>query len=424
MSLILYSCERFLDIVPTGRVIPQNKEDFRAMLTRAYSIYPQHKALANLKSDEVQAGGQAEYLKAIFTWGEDVATAGSTEMPYESFYQVIFYSNYIIDNISKYTNSDQEVEQILGEAYALRAYTYFELLNLYAPVYSGQNGAVKSVPLITEVDLERTFPKATLNEVYDQIFKDISFAKRLINVNKFKEGYNYRFSKIALYAFEARMYQYRKEWDKALEAAENVLKNQSDLEDFSQFSVLPSSYKSKESIMNLDLPVNPSTNSFSRVSESHIKLFDQDQDLRFKYYFKRNGTFWQTTKYSSSDPFKCTFRVGEILLIKAEAQQRLGRENNSKKTLLSLAKKRYTSTGYNNFEAKIQGLSNTSYLAELLKERERETSFEGMRWFDLRRTTQPEMIHNFGGTDYKLKENDKRYTIPFPKSVKLKNPLL
>lgn len=41
----------------------------------------------------------------------------------------------------KYNASTSEINQILGEAYALRAYTYFELINLYAPAYKGTNGS-------------------------------------------------------------------------------------------------------------------------------------------------------------------------------------------------------------------------------------------------------------------------------------------
>lgn len=111
-------------------------------------------------------------------------------------------------------------------------------------------------------------------------------------------------------------------------------------------------------------------------------------------------------------------------MIKAEAQAKLGDEAASKATLLDLAAKRYNSTGLSNFTARINALSGANYYTELLNERARETSFEGLRWFDLRRTTQPEIIHTFDGKEYKLNSKDPRYTLPFPQDARLKNPAL
>lgn len=417
------SCNRYLDITPTGKVIPQTKEDFRAMLTRAYGLYPKHKAYANLKSDEVKTNSSAEKFKAIFTWEEASLPEGEITMPYESFYEGIFFTNYIINNAAKTVPSSIELNQIVGEAYALRAYFYFELTNLYAPHYNGSNGAEKAIPLTIEEDIERDFPKASLNEIYSQIFKDIDNAEKLLNQPKFDVGYNYRFTSTALHAFKARVHQYRGEWSEALNEADKVLSYHSDLEDLNTSDVLPSNFTSKESIMNLDLAFDYDSHDFSLASDSHIKLFDQSNDLRFAKYFRKEGSDYKSVKYSSND-FKVTFRVGEILLIKAEAQAKLNQEQASKETLLKLAEKRYNPTGLEIFKNKISSLNGEAYYAELLNERARETSFEGLRWFDLRRTSQPQIIHQFDGKEYTLKAKDPRYTIPFPKSVKLKNPQL
>lgn len=424
LSLGLVSCDRYLDITPTGKVIPQTTEDFRAMLTRAYHLYPQHLALTNLKTDEVKAANASETLKAIFTWGEASATTGSTEMPYGQMYQTIFYANYIIQNAEKYATAGVELNQIIGEAYALRAYTYFQLANLYAPAYNGSNGNEKAVPIITKVQLEGDFPRATIDQVYALIQSDITMAEGLLSQSSFEEGYNYRFTTTALGAFKARVFQYRLDWENALKEANKVLATQLDLEDFTQFTILPSSYKSKESIMNLDFAVNANTDRFSRVSNEHLALYDRVNDLRFEKYFRQDGANYRTRKYSASNEYKTSFRVAEIYLIKAEVQARLSNFSESKNTLLELAKKRYNTTGYTNFEAKINGLSGNAYISELLNERARELSFEGLRWFDLRRTTQPEIIHIFDGDTYTLSAGDARYTLPFPKDARLKNPAL
>ena len=176
--------------------------------------------------------------------------------------------------------------------------------------------------------------------------------------------------------------------------------------------------------MNLDAGVTSETSRFAMVSNEHLALFDQTNDLRFAKYFDADVTNYRTKKFSSSNEFKVSFRVGEIILIKAEALAKLGRETDSKNALLALAAKRYNSTGLANFTTTINGLSGDAYYTELLNERARETSFEGLRWFDLRRTTQPSIIHIYNGTTYTLSAGDARYTLPFPREARLKNPNL
>lgn len=424
LSAINLSCERYLDITPMDKVIPQSVEDFRAMLTRAYQLYPEHKPYINLKSDEVQAKSATEYLKAIFTWDETNASSGSTEIPYATFYQTIFHANYILQNAPKYAPAGAEINQVLGEARALRAYAYFELINIYAPAYNGNNGNATAVPIVSEITLEGDFPKATLNEVYSLILSDINEAGKLINQSSFPVGYNYRFTTTALQAFKARVHQSRGEWTAALEAANLALQGNSKLEDFNNFSILPNHFKSVESIMNLDRTMNSSSYGFARASEEHINLYDQANDLRFAQYFQADGNLWRSKKYSTNNDLKTSFRVAELLLTKAEAEYKSNQEANSKTTLLTLAKTRYNAQGYSDFEAKINGLSGENYYQELLNERARELSFEGLRWYDLRRTTQPKIIHKFDGRDYTLEQGDARYTVPFPRDARLKNPQL
>ena len=56
------------------------------------------------------------------------------------------------------------------------------------------------------------------------------------------------------------------------------------------------------------------------------------------------------------------------------------------------------------------------------QERQREFTVEGHRWFDLRRTSQKQIVHMLDGTSYTLTQNDPRYTLPFPANVRLNNP--
>lgn len=64
--------------------------------------------------------------------------------------------------------------------------------------------------------------------------------------------------------------------------------------------------------------------------------------------------------------------------------------------------------------------------ADLLKaiysERTCELAFEGHRWFDLRRTTRPQLTKTYGENSYVLEANDSRYTLRFPIEAVEANP--
>ena len=71
----LYSCDKYLDIQPVGKVIPRTAAEFRALLTQAYSYVPSDRGLATFRSDEMIMDGTlaAEDLnsyKDIWIWND------------------------------------------------------------------------------------------------------------------------------------------------------------------------------------------------------------------------------------------------------------------------------------------------------------------------------------------------------------------
>ena len=53
LVLALFSSCNYLDVTPTGKVIPETVTDFRAMMTSAYSKVPSYKRMLTVRSDEV-----------------------------------------------------------------------------------------------------------------------------------------------------------------------------------------------------------------------------------------------------------------------------------------------------------------------------------------------------------------------------------
>lgn len=428
LSLSFSSCKKYLDITPVGKVIPTTASDFRALLTSGYSVFPRHKAILALRTDEFRLDEDSQdfpTLKDIYSWNDANPDGLTAPLPYMDFYKSIFYANEVILDVEAKAGISAETAQLKGEAYLMRAYANFELLNMYAKVYNKTTAASdKGVPIATTIDLEQKFPQASVEEVYTQIFADLAAGQQLLNVERWEAGKNYRFSKRAAQALAARIYEFRGEWDKALAAAQNVLQANNALEDLNLAgSLLPNQYQSKENILSLEDVMDARTSNIGRISPHLLGIYDQANDLRFAAYFGKSGGNYVSQK-GNSNAFKITFRNGEIYLIVAEAALQTGNKDLALQHLLALKAKRLKPAYFETEKTRISALAAADLLKEVYAERERELALEGHRWYDLRRYGQPEIKHTVSGQTYTLQKNDPRYTLRFPKSALENNPNL
>lgn len=427
ISFINIGCDRFLDIQPEGKIIPVTTEDYRKVLTSAYSKYPVHKSLVALRTDETNLddnGVDFISYREIAMWKDSNYDATSAELPWLSFYSVNFYLNQIINEGSKTMKDSPEKNQILAEAYALRAYLYFDMVNLYGKPYNSATASTdRGVPINLEIDLEQVLKPSSVLEVYNQVHTDLKKAEDLMVEQKQPLGVNYRFSKTALLAFEARTALYEGDWNKALDYADQVLAVKADLSNLNTVNTPPNHYASPESIMALDNTWDNSIKVLSFASPELISSYNTAADKRFGMYFEKNGSKYKVTKGGSLE-FKVSFRTAEQYFIKSEALLKLNKLTEAKETLLKVLKNRYTPDGYASVQNAVNSMDSTAFMNFILDERFREFALEGQRWFDLRRANQKKITHTISGKEYILQQNDPRYTIEYPMSAKKNNPNL
>lgn len=426
--LLLSSCNSFLDIQPEGKVIPNTLEDYRQLLTTAYNETFYDRAMADLRSDETTVDA-SEYDQSSYgnieKWN-DTSSDGSTQsFGWGSYYETIFYANSIIDKRKDITTgTEAEINQLVGEAYMMRAYQHFLLANLYGQPYTKEGAPdTKAVPLKLNVDLEGVPARNTLKDVYTSILNDLETAKKLMNVQEWENLYKYRFTPLAAAALEARAYLYMGQWQKAYDAAEQVLSQKNDLVDMNTEDILPNDYTSKEIINANELIYNSSMAKAALIRKSFVDTYYKQGDLRPAKFF---GTPGEDGNYpcnkGGSTQDRCSFRTGEMYLISAEAAAHLGNVEAAANRLLQLMKHRYTPAMYATLEQQVKQMDSNALLKETLDERARELVYEGHRWFDLRRTTRPEIKKVFNGTTYTLQQDDGRYTLQIPKEAIEANP--
>lgn len=100
---------------------------------------------------------------------------------WNAYYTWVSNANYIISAEETMTGEKAEVNYVIGQAYAIRAYSYFMLAQSFARTYKGHE-TDPCCPIYTEPTVAGTQgqPRATVQAVYDQITSDINKAVELL----------------------------------------------------------------------------------------------------------------------------------------------------------------------------------------------------------------------------------------------------
>ncbi|MDP4852601.1 MAG: RagB/SusD family nutrient uptake outer membrane protein, partial [Saprospiraceae bacterium] len=102
-------------------------------------------------------------------------------MPYEMYYRLIGNANVAIANIDNAIGTPAEKNQIKGEALAIRAFSYFNLVQYYGKRYdaSKKPNSTLGVSLVLEPTKEG-IARSSVEDCYAQINKDLDEAGKLL----------------------------------------------------------------------------------------------------------------------------------------------------------------------------------------------------------------------------------------------------
>lgn len=140
---------------------------------------------------------------------------------WNSTYSYIYQCNDMVVGLTGKNNITPSLrDQLLGEAYFLRAFSYFYLVNLYG-----------DVPLVLTTDFTKnvSIPRTPLDDVYDQMIEDLREAQNLLTNNYVTTpdfpAARVRVNRLAVKALLARIYLYRDRWTDAVTAATEVIQS-------------------------------------------------------------------------------------------------------------------------------------------------------------------------------------------------------
>lgn len=142
------------------------------------------------------------------------STGNLTQLVWNNMYGNILNSNAIIGSMDAETDN-AEIQLMLAQGYAFRAFDYWVLAQMYQRNYEGRE-SLPCVPILTEENQETAAiegaPRATVQEVYDRILTDINTAIGLAEKSKLTTAVissvkaRRLFNVDALYGLRARIY--------------------------------------------------------------------------------------------------------------------------------------------------------------------------------------------------------------------------
>jgi hypothetical protein len=307
-----------------------------------------------------------------------------------------------------------DYDQYMGEAKAIRAICYFDLLQLYAKPYSMGSGANPGVPLRLKAEKSsenNDLARSTVAEVYTQILKDLNEAETGC-ISKFGTALENvtRIHKNTIIAFKTRVYLHMGNWAAvATESAKIVsasapFKASTGVEfalSTTYAAIWASPYTTAESIFSMPMTSTdgpgtqnglphyyhtPSSESYYLNTEAGTAYAMMDAaDVRKTSLNLDKGNYFLSkwTDFTNLTNYPPVIRYAEVLLNRAEALVRQnGTVSQAAVDLLNAVRTRSFATG----AYTLGGFANAAaFYTALLNERNMEFLGEGIRNMDIMR---------------------------------------
>lgn len=380
-------------------------------------------SLSAIISDDVVKGGQNGGAgDDSFKWTYSAGT-GDHNGFWEDRYKIINQANRILMYGKELTPANEEEEETLndcfGHAYFLRAYAHFDLLRMFSD-FKDENAF--GIPYITKAHILGLPGRDKVGACYDYIMKDLDQAFTLLK-DDVSPAAAYA-SKAAVYALKARVCLYRQKYVHAGVYASEALQ----LVPLASMADYPLVWTDKTNAgVILKLPKKPGESALGTMfnsadhsqsfgpSNSYMNDFDKTNDIRYSIFVgygpDREGVMVDLIKKyfgTEANAGLCDekiLRADEMKLIEIECYIKQSRWDDANESLNDFRRLRISNWTTHTY-------SNSELPGELLKERRRELSYEGHRYFDLRRYNMP-IVRDDGST---LQADHFRMIMPIPQA--------
>lgn len=434
---MLTSCgQEFLEVKSDASISsPQKEEDYLAIMQSTQLISNNSGILGILGGDESyldDAGYKSINPVDVITingylWADDVYQEVEVT-DWNHAYAKIQRANLVLDGLQKLKSDPSKVEifnKAKGYALFFRAFGHFQVAQLFCQPYSKETASVDlGVPLRLESDVTIKVTRATVEQTYRQIIKDLEESVALLTTdNRIKINP----TKQSVYALLARVYINMSNFDKAAYYAEEALKIQNGIIDYNTISTTGTyTFANDYAASNQEVILCTYFSAFEMITHNKMRVTPELEnlysanDLRFNVFYSlgvNNNRIFRGSLMGGLTVFN-GLTTTEMMLILAECHNRMGSQDKAIDLLNQLRVKRFKTNTY----TPIKDLSKEELLKFIYDERRRELAFRGLRWSDLRRFNKEpklakDIVRVINGVTYRLEANSDRYTWQIPKKV-------
>jgi starch-binding outer membrane protein, SusD/RagB family len=357
--------------------------------------------------------------RAMADWIYNGST-GQIYSLYQAPYRVIAAANIVLRDIDRFTTPANQLlaNRLKGQAFAIRALAHFDLFRYFATSFDRNSTTDLALGYTTEFTVSSALKPARISnkDYYDKLFADINQAISLLGnidqaINPASGLTRPYLDRNAAYAILARINLYAGNWADAATAATNALSGRPLATTQAAFSGMYNQTNRGEIIWNVQFEAGQSGPTFlaffATSNRSYFRpSYDiavaagnsgliQSNDIRYSAFFGLvstaglgTGTQLGLLKYkgkgtaSDGNSNFPAIRSGEMYLIRAEANARLGGANEVTALADLNALRAARINGYTP-----EVLTGAALLTAIANERRRELVGEGHRFFDLKRTT-------------------------------------
>ena len=455
------ACKKdFLEIVPKGNQVAVTTADYDLLLnSQKYYYYSAAGGLREfvLMGDEVGAesdlfGKYDPYTPRAFQWQGKIYERNDAPLDLGNQTGEMYVFNKVINEVMASTDGTEGQKQaIQGEAKVRRAFMNFLWVNIYGKPYLASSAATDpAFPLITAASISATkFTRATVQEMYDAIIKDLKDAIAVLPV---QSAALTRVSKAAAEALLGKVYLFMGRYSDALPFLKTALTDVA----ASQIPVKLYDYNVEFAPGGAFLPIssyngpNGPGNNYNDLTESVLAKtymggsydgnpFENDglvltpdaaalygpSDLRLNLYsdIDPNGNHiagGRLRKYGVTY-IKFGMQLSELYLLSAEVKARTSDLAGAAADVEMLRMNRMPAV-----DAPVPGAiaaDQGALVRFIIDERTREFALEGYRWFDMRRLSVDPLFSGMSYTHtlYSASGNT-TYTLQQPERLVLQIP--
>lgn len=400
------SCNKFLDVQPLESISDTqtifDKTSAETALRGVYSALSNgsyygttFQSIGYLTGDNIQWTGSQSQVQEFINKkvNADNSTIGGA---WTAIYRTINRANNVIAKVPTVTDpllTDALKNQLVGEAYFIRALAYFDLARTWG-----------GVPLITKPTSNPTenrgVSRSSQAETYALVLKDLETAEPLLPATTDR----YRATRKTVWALRSRLHLYLKEWEKAEEYASKLITdtNYRLVKPYNAFFA-NDVRGTQESVFEIFYSANetnthrgqwqPQTNGGTRQwapNDAIVALLNDPKvgGGRSTLIAKDNQNRWYGNLYyrtPATDP-TFVFRIAEIYLIRAEARANLDKLTDGLDDLNAIRDRAGIAVA--------TATTKDALLLAIENERRVEFALEPHRWFDVVRTGRATQVFN------------------------------